>query len=66
MSQQVQDLARELYYQSINNHETIHCNRFAVWDELEEKERVFWMQRANLRLHPIDPFTQYFHEANTC
>lgn len=38
--------AKELYANHINNHPTIHSNRFSPWDELTDEEKLVWVDSA--------------------
>ncbi len=38
--------ARKLYTADCDNHPTIHSNRFAAWDELDEAAKTVWRHRA--------------------
>lgn len=38
--------AKKLYQDFINNHPTIHTNRFPAWDELSEAGKKEWYKAA--------------------
>lgn len=33
---------KDLYDQYTDNHPTMHCNRFATWEELDKVSRSWW------------------------
>lgn len=47
--EQIEAKAKELYNNSTNNDDTIHCNRFPSWEELSEPVKANWRTRANRR-----------------
>lgn len=40
-------LAKYLYDEYSGNHPTIHCNRFANWEELSNRDKFEWYEKAN-------------------
>lgn len=42
--------AKKLYTNYANNHPTIHCNRFAPWDELPQAAKDEWLHKARKRI----------------
>lgn len=41
--------AKRLYGSYTDNHPTMHCNRFATWDELGAEQQNEWLHRARMR-----------------
>lgn len=39
--------AKALYEESINNHPTIHCNRFPSWAEMDAAARQVWYDKVD-------------------
>lgn len=43
---EVDKIAKAIYNDYINNHPTIHTNRFPGWSELDEESKKPWLRRA--------------------
>jgi hypothetical protein len=39
--------AKMLYGKSTDNHPTIHCNRFPLWEELDQATKAKWLEQAS-------------------